>query len=56
MKYRYEFGYRIRAMARILRLSHNTVLDYFHGAKAFGIPWPIPEGIDDETLERMLFP
>ena len=56
LKYRYEFNHGIRAIARLLHLSHSTVLEYLRRARACGIPWPIPEGIDDEALEKMLFP
>ncbi len=56
LKHRYEYGQRVRAIARLLRLSHSTVLEYLRRARVCGIAWPLPEGMDDEALERMLFP
>ena len=56
LRYRYEFGHTVRAVARLLHLSHSTVLEYLRRARVCSITWPLPLEMDDETLERMLFP
>lgn len=36
-------------------LSRSTVWEYVQRAKAAGLSWPLPEGMDDEALEKLLF-
>lgn len=45
-----------REIAQSCSVSKSTVSDYVHRAKAAGLSWPLPEGMDDATLERLLFP
>jgi transposase len=45
-----------RQVARSCNISHSTVADYVRRAEAAGISWPLPEGIDEATLEAKLFP
>lgn len=45
-----------RAIARSLDLSRDTVADYLTRAAAAGLAWPLPDGLDDASLEQLLFP
>jgi transposase len=45
-----------RQVARSCNISHSTVADYVRRAEAAGIGWPLPEGLDEATLEAKLFP
>jgi transposase len=47
---------RKRQVARSCNISHSTVADYVRRAEAAGIGWPLPEGLDEATLETKLFP
>ena len=43
-----------RAIARSCQISHSTVGEYLKRAEAAGISWPLPEGLSEEQLERLL--
>lgn len=45
-----------RQIAQSLGLSHSTVMGVLHRAKALGLGWPLPEEVDDATLEGRLYP
>lgn len=45
-----------REIARIIGASPSTVSDYLARAKLAGLSYPLPEGLDESALERMLFP
>ena len=45
-----------RAIARSLGLSQGAVSGYLSRARAAGVSWPLPEDLDDERLEALLFP
>jgi len=55
---RLHFGMSLtkRQVARSCNISHSTVADYVRRAEAAGIGWPLPEGLDEATLEAKLFP
>lgn len=46
----------IRAIAQSLQISPSTVGDYLRRTRAAGLSWPLPPGLDEATLERLLFP
>jgi len=46
----------LRAIAQSLRISPSTVGDYLRRARAAGLSWPLPPGLDEVALERRLFP
>ena len=52
----HETNWSQRAIARSLGLSRDAVGSYLTRSAAVGLPWPIPEDIDDQALERLLFP
>ena len=39
-----------------LDVANSTVSDYAGRARAAGLSWPLPEGMDDAALEAALFP
>jgi len=45
-----------RAIARSCGLSPSTVGEYLGRVKVAGLTWPLPATLDDEALERLLFP
>lgn len=45
----------IREVARSCDLARSTVKEYLRRAEDAGLKWPLPD-LDDETLERLLFP
>jgi transposase len=56
LRLRSEAGLSQRAIAGSCRLGRSTVRDYLLRAQAAGLSWPLPDGLDDEELERRLFP
>jgi transposase len=49
-------GLTERVIARTLGISNGVVHGYVRRARLAGLAWPLPEGIDDEGLELLLFP
>src|SRR4051812_26228525 len=49
-------GLTERVIARMLGVSNGVVHGYVRRARLAGLTWPLPEGIDDEGLELLLFP
>ncbi|MDH3597660.1 MAG: IS21 family transposase [Rhodospirillales bacterium] len=45
-----------RQIAVSLRLGRTAVGDYIKRATRAGLSWPLPAGLGDEDLERLLFP
>jgi transposase len=45
-----------RQIARSLGLGRSTVAEYLDRAVRAGLGWPLPEGVDEAGLERLLFP
>ncbi len=45
-----------RAIARSCKLARSTVAEYIRRAQSAGLTWPLPEGMDEEKLEKLLFP
>ena len=49
-------GLTERVIARTLGVSNEVVHGYVRRARLAGLSWPLPEGLDDESLELLLFP
>jgi hypothetical protein len=49
-------GLTERVIARMLGVSNGVVHGYVRRARLAGLNWPLPEGLDDEGLELLLFP
>jgi transposase len=45
-----------RQIAQSLELSHSTVMGVLHRAALLGLTWPLPEELDEATLEGRLYP
>jgi transposase len=45
-----------RAVARSCNVGYGTVCDYIQRAKAAGLSWPLPDGLGEDQLYRLLFP
>jgi transposase len=45
-----------RKIARSCGIARSTAGEYLRRAKAAGLSWPLPEGLDDVRLEQLLFP
>ncbi len=48
-------GLSLRQVAASLQVPHTTVADHVRRAKAAGLTWPLPDGLDDDRLEERLF-
>ena len=49
-------GRSARQIGPSVGVGRSTVAEYLRRAEVAGLSWPLPEGLDDETLERRLFP
>ena len=48
-------GLSNRRIAVGLNIGRTAVGDYLRRARRAGLAWPLPEGLSDEALERLLF-
>jgi len=51
-----DCGLAGRAIARSVGIGPATVYDYIARARLANLTWPLPAGLDDDGLERLLFP
>lgn len=56
LRLKWECGLSHRQIAKNCGIARPTVADYLRRASAAGVSWPLPEGLDEGTLERLLFP
>jgi transposase len=56
LRLRYEAGLAYRGIASALNIGYGTVVDYLNRAERAGLGWPIPEGLMERDLGRLLFP
>ena len=49
-------GLSKRKAARSCEVSRPAVDEYLRRAEVAGLCWPLPAGLDDGALERLLFP
>jgi len=56
LRLRWELGLGCRQTGRSCSISHNSVAEYEQRAQAAGLSWPLPEDLDDQALEALLFP
>lgn len=54
LRLRFEAGLSTRAVARSCKVSCSTVSEYGIRFKEAGLVWPVPEDMDDATLERLV--
>ena len=56
LRLRFEKDLSFAEIARSISASSSTVQDYIGRAKAAGVGWPLPDGLDEASLESWLFP
>ena len=56
LRLKYEADLSCRQIAASLKLSVGVISKYIQAAEAAGLSWPLPDGLDDSTLETRLFP
>ena len=56
LRLKHQAGLSHAKIAAALGLSKGVVAKYVSLADARGIAWPLPEGMDEAALERLLFP
>ena len=56
LRLKYEARLSERAMVAALGISKGAIGSYLSRARAAGLSWPLPEGLNDTELERRLFP
>lgn len=52
----HESGLSRRAISITVGTSYGSVANYLNRAQKAGISWPLPEGMDERDLGRLLFP
>ena len=45
-----------RSIARAVNVARSTVADYLERAEAAGVSWPLPDDLDEQGLDALLFP
>ncbi|MDJ0915964.1 MAG: IS21 family transposase [Desulfobacterales bacterium] len=55
---RLKFDHQLskRQIAQSCSIAHSTVSEYLHRFRQASLNWPLPEEIDDNQLEQLLFP
>jgi transposase len=56
LRLRWAGGLSQRAIGRSIGLSQGAVFAYLERARRAGLGWPLPDDLDDERLEALLFP
>ncbi len=56
LRLKYEANLSSRQIAASLKLSVGVISKYTQAAEVAGVSWPLPDGLDDATLEERLFP
>lgn len=55
LRLRLTVGLSIHRVARICKVSSSTVSKYERRFRESGLSWPLPEGMDDAALERVVW-
>lgn len=56
LRLKWACGLSNRRIARSCGIARPTVSEYLRRARAAGLSWPLPDEIDENTLEQLLFP
>jgi len=56
LRLRLSGGLSQRAVGESVGLSQGAVCHYLNRAQRAGLSWPLPDGLDDQALEALLFP
>jgi transposase len=54
LRLRWGVGLAVHQVAASCQVSPSTVLEYERKARGAGLSWPLPEGMDDTQLERLV--
>lgn len=52
----FDCGLSVNKIHESIGVARSTIDDHLRRAKAEGLSWPLPEGLEDEGLEQKLFP
>jgi transposase len=55
LRLKYDAGLSHRAIAQACAVGLGTVTTYLERATAAGLTWPLPDDLDDATLEARVF-
>jgi len=55
LRLKFGEGLSLRQVSASLGIPFTTVSDHVRRAQAAGVGWPLPEGLDDDALEALLF-
>jgi len=56
LRLKWHHGHSNKQIARSCKIARSTVRDYLHRAERAGLTWPLDTGLDEITLEALLFP
>lgn len=56
LRLKHDHELKARAIAVSCSIGRSTVCEYLQRAATAGLSWPLPEYLDDEALELLLFP
>jgi len=56
LRLKWEIGVSDAAVSRSCHVARSTVADCIQRARAAGLSWPLPKGMDDTRLEALLYP
>jgi transposase len=56
LRLRWEHHLPQRVISQSLGLSQGSISDYLSRARRAGLTWPLPDTLDDASLEALLFP
>jgi transposase len=55
LRLRFEVGLSYDVIGQSCNIGHTTVGEYLRRAKDAGLTWPLPEDMDDASLEKLLY-
>ena len=56
LRLKFEVGLTYEEIGQSCNLGSTTVGEYLRRAKEASLGWPVPEEMDDGSLERLLYP
>lgn len=56
LRLRWSCGLSCKAIAKSCGIAKSTVIEYLKRANRAGLSWPVPDDLDDASLEQLLFP
>ncbi len=56
LRLKWDAGLSNRQIAASCSISHSTVKEVLIRAEEAGLTWPLPNGLDEESLEAKLYP